>query len=104
MNNNVPTNCCNCGAVMEYSKQHYGGMYKCLYCGTEHHVDLLGRIEEYKVRLMWQGHLIEAWLDSVEMHYVYDDWISVDGTRTTIMNTPRFTLTFSGRVSEERED
>ena len=40
------SNCINCGAVMEYSKQDYGNMYKCPYCGTEHHIDLLGRIED----------------------------------------------------------
>ena len=104
MKTTVPTNCCNCGAVMQYSTQHYGGMYKCPYCGTEHHIDLLGRIEEYKVKLMWQGHLIEAWLECVEMHPVYDDYISVDGTRTRIMHSPILTLTLSGRVPEERED
>ena len=48
MLNDIPTNCCNCGAVMKYSEQCYGGMYKCPYCGTEHHIDVLGRIEEYK--------------------------------------------------------
>lgn len=104
MNNKVPTNCCNCGAVMQYSTQHYGGMYKCPYCGTEHHIDSLGRIEEYKVKLMWQGHLIEAWLESVEMHPIYDDCIYVDGTRKRIMHSPILTLTLSGRVAEERED
>lgn len=104
MDNRVPTNCCNCGAVMEYSTQHYGGMYKCPYCGTEHHIDLLGRIEEYKVMLMWQGHLIEAWLESVEMHPIYDSYRSVDGTITRIMHSPILTLTLSGRVAEERED
>lgn len=104
MNNRVPTNCCNCGAVMQYSTQHYGGMYKCPYCGTEHHIDLLGRIEEYKVKLMWQGRLIEAWLESVEMHPIYDSYRSVDGTITRIMHSPILTLTLSGRVAEERED
>ena len=99
----VPTNCCNCGAVMEYSKQDYGGMYKCSYCGTEHHIDLLGRIEEYKVKLMWQGHLIEAWLQEIEMQPIYEEFYSLDGHRTRIMSSPMLTLTLSGQVVEKRD-
>lgn len=103
MKTNVPTNCCNCGAVMQYSTQHYGSMYKCPYCGTEHHIDLLGRIEEYKVKLMWQGRLIEAWLESVEMQPMYDSYMTVDSMITRIKHSPMLTLTLSGRVVEERE-
>lgn len=73
MQNNLMTNCCNCGAVMEYSKQNYGSMYKCPYCGTEHHIDLLGRIEEYKVKFMFMGHLIEAYLQSFSSEPIYID-------------------------------
>lgn len=105
MQNRVPTNCCNCGAVMEYSKQHYGGMYKCSYCGTEHHIDLLGRIEEYKVKLMWQGHLIEAWLNTMEVepNYYGDTYIDVDGhyKRSMSISSPTITLTFTGHVIDE---
>lgn len=63
------TNCKNCGAVMEYSKQYYGSMYKCPYCKTEHHIDKLGRIEDYKIKFMWQGHLIEAYLEEIDVSY-----------------------------------
>ena len=103
MNNKVPTNCCNCGAVMQYSTQHYGGMYKCPYCGTEHHIDLLGRIEEYKVKLMWQGHLIEAWLETIEFEPQYDEYITIDGMYKRYMagGSPRLTLTLTGYVVDE---
>lgn len=99
MLNNVPTNCCNCGAVMKYSEQCYGGMYKCPYCGTEHHIDVLGRIEEYKVKLMWQGKLIEAWLRTMEMEPQYVDYCTLDGRMSYVKYcSPIITLTFSGHV------
>lgn len=105
MKTNVPTNCCNCGAVMQYSTQHYGGMYKCPYCGTEHHIDLLGRIEEYKVKLMWQGHLIEAWLESIEIEPQYCEYITCSSSCKSYIqySSPILTLTLSGQVVKERE-
>lgn len=80
MNKKIITNCVNCGAVMEYSKQYYGSMYKCPYCGTEHHIDLLGRIEEYKVKFMWMGRIIEAYLTSFTYEpEVLTQYVNCDG-------------------------
>lgn len=89
------TNCKNCGAVMEYSKQYYGSMYKCPYCGTEHHIDLLGRVEEYKIKFTWQGKLIEAYLSSFSADYPTDSFRSIDGTiKTNFVGNPIFTFEF----------
>ena len=63
------TNCKNCGAVMQYTKKDYGKVYKCEYCGTEHHIDELGRIEEYKIKFLWQGKLVSAYLSEIRCDY-----------------------------------
>lgn len=101
--NKLKTNCCNCGAVMEYSKQYYGSMYKCPYCGTEHHIDLLGRIEEYKVKFMWMGKLIEAYLSSYRCEFdcVESCYIDFEGTHTVYRLPPQLTFEFIGRFVED---
>lgn len=96
------TNCKNCGAVMEYSKQYYGSMYKCPYCKTEHHIDKLGRIEDYKIKFTWQGKLIEAYLSEVNCEYPMDSYRSIDGTlKTNFVSSPIFTFEF---ISMDVED
>ena len=100
------TNCCNCGAVMEYSKQYYGSMYKCPYCGTEHHIDLLGRIEEYKVKFMFMGHLIEAYLSSFgcEPEVIDTTYIGMDNKCYYVKSDPTMTFEFVGRCIDEKEN
>lgn len=105
LSNNLSTNCRNCGAVMEYNKQYYGSMYKCPYCRTEHHIDKLGRIEEYKVKFMWQGRLIEAYLNaySVEPTYIEATRLCDTGRMTYITGSPTLTFEFTGYVVEENK-
>ena len=98
----LKTNCINCGAVMEYSKQNYGSLYKCPYCNTEHHIDLLGRIEEYKVRFMWYGKIIEAYLSNYGCEYNCDTYCYIEDTgyKTYINPEPTLEFTFIGHVVE----
>lgn len=102
MLNNLATNCCNCGAVMKYSEQYYGGMYKCPYCGTEHHIDLLGRIEEYKIKFMFMGHLIEAYLNSFSMEPIYDTYRTTTGELYTNKIIDNLKFEFIGSVKEQK--
>ena len=101
------TNCTNCGAVMEYSKQYYGGMYKCPYCNTEYHIDLLGRVEEYKVKFKWMGRIVDAYLSSVRCDYssVNTSWKIETDQRVTYDSTPTLTFEFiSTSINETDEE
>lgn len=62
------TNCKNCGAALHYDKSDYGKIAKCSYCDTEYHIDLLGRIEEYKVKLEFMGEIKEYYIGDWEIH------------------------------------
>lgn len=91
---------------MEYSKQYYGSLYKCPYCGTEHHIDLLGRIEEYKVKFMWQGHLFEAYLTSFRVDYcspIETTYIGYDGRSCYIPSNQSLTFEFTGHIVDKEE-
>lgn len=46
------TNCKNCGGVLHNQSSK---ICICEYCGTEYHLDDLGHIEEYKVKLDVMG-------------------------------------------------
>lgn len=59
------TNCMNCGAPLHYSETSYGRTAKCLYCDTEYHIDELGRVEEYKVKIQIQDKIVHFYIDSV---------------------------------------
>lgn len=61
------TNCLNCGAPLHYNETNYGSTAKCSYCGTEYHIDKLGRVEEYKVKLKMHNKIISFYL--VDMAY-----------------------------------
>lgn len=58
------TNCINCGAPLTYGSNKYESIAKCPYCKTEYHIDRLGNVEEYKVRIMLMG--------SVRYFYITD--------------------------------
>ena len=100
------TNCTNCGAVMEYSKQYYGGMYKCPYCNTEYHIDLLGRVEEYKVKFKWMGKLVDAYLSSVKCDYNTMDttYLSDNQQITLVKSEPILTFEFISTSIDDAED
>ena len=61
------TNCKNCGASLHYDKTNYGKAVQCKYCRQEYHIDQLGRIEEYKVKLEFMGKVIDFYIQSFEI-------------------------------------
>jgi len=85
------TNCKNCGAPLHYDKTNYGKTAKCKYCDTEYHIDLLGRIEEYKVKLEFMGEVREYYIGQWELNpIVTDAFRGIDGkliTSKTIYKT-----------------
>lgn len=68
------TNCKNCGASLHYDETKYGQKVKCKYCQTEYHIDLLGRVEEYKVKLEFMGKIIEFYITSWEVEPEYMEY------------------------------
>ena len=59
------TNCLNCGSPLHYDETNYGSIAKCQYCGTEYHIDKLGRVEEYKVKIKMQGKIISFYVNTM---------------------------------------
>lgn len=80
------TNCKNCGAALHYNKSNYGKVAKCNYCDTEYHIDLLGRVEEYKIKIEFMGQIREYYIGEWEMKPIFvNEYIDMDG-RLTINN------------------
>ncbi len=65
------TNCKNCGAPLIYGINNYENIAKCKYCNTEYHIDRLGKIEEYKVKLEILGDIHEFYLSEIEVEPIY---------------------------------
>lgn len=61
------TNCLNCGAPLHYDETSYGSTAKCKYCDTEYHIDKLGRVEEYKVKLKMYNKIISFYIGSMKI-------------------------------------
>lgn len=77
---NYRTNCKNCGAILHYNKDKYGTSTQCDYCGTEYHIDLLGRIEEYKIKIEFMGKVREYYIGDWENHPIYfNAYRDIDG-------------------------
>lgn len=76
MNN---TNCLNCGAPLEYKETDYGRTSKCRYCDTEYHIDELGRVKEYKVKLKVMGEVVEFYISNMAMHPLTDSYRDGNG-------------------------
>lgn len=76
-----PTNCLNCGAALIYGQNDYESMVKCPYCNTEYHIDRLGRVEEYKVKLQIYGAIHEFYIGEVRLTNMYEPeiWRNLDG-------------------------
>ncbi len=91
---NNPTNCHNCGASLKYNEKNYGSTAKCEYCNTEYHIDKLGRIEEYKVKLMMYGKIVTFYVYSMQAEYPCIETTSLqDNARTYIYPAgPELTL------------
>lgn len=83
------TNCLNCGAPLQYDETSYGSIAKCKYCNTEYHIDKLGRVEEYKVKLKMQNKIISFYLGSMtyEPNYIEESYMTTSGyMQHTIMD------------------
>ena len=66
---NERTNCLNCGSPLHYDETSYGSTAKCEYCGTEYHIDKLGRVEEYKVKIKIQGKIVDFYIGEMRVEY-----------------------------------
>lgn len=75
------TNCTNCGAPLQFTEKDYGKLAKCSYCDTEYHLDMLGRIEEYKVKLKVMGEVRQFYINEVACEPVcMPEFRNLDGT------------------------
>jgi len=94
---NRRTNCINCGAVLHGTQ--------CAYCGTEYHLDDLGRIKEYFVKLEIFGRKMEFYVNSIGIPYDnYEEFRDSSGTVARIQTslpTMELCLTSTGRIIEE---
>lgn len=89
------TNCLNCGAPLHYDETNYGSCAKCKYCDTEYHIDKLGRVEEYKVKLKMYNKIISFYLGSMTYEPVMTDITMLcDGRlkRTVGLGCPNITI------------
>lgn len=68
------TNCANCGAPLIYSNDRYGSIAKCQYCKTQYHIDRLGEIEEYKVKIMFMGKIREFYISDISFYEIFSDF------------------------------
>lgn len=83
------TNCKNCGAPLHYDKTNYGKVSECRYCGTEYHIDLLGRIEEYKIKIEFMGEVRDYYIGSWSVESLpLLEFIGLDGKR--FIDTPKY--------------
>ena len=91
------TNCINCGAALHGTK--------CDYCGTEYHLDDLGRIKEYYVKLELFGQIREFYIGCIEVkHDNYETYRTLDGRVATFRTAPptiELNLVSTGKVFEE---
>ena len=101
------TNCMNCGSPLHYDETNYGSTAKCAYCDTEYHIDKLGRVEEYKVKLKMFGKIISFYLGSMTYEPVLlDTYRTLDGDMHSISSWshPNITLELHSYAIEEVDD
>lgn len=67
------TNCKNCGASLHYDKTNYGKTAQCEYCRQEYHIDLLGRVEEYKIKIEIMGQIKEFYIGEFTIEPIMQD-------------------------------
>lgn len=84
-------NCLNCGAPLQYDETNYGSIAKCKYCKTEYHIDKLGRVEEYKVKLKLQNKIISFYIGEIRYEPIIldtsrlvDGRVHIERTKTVI--------------------
>ena len=105
--NKEKTNCMNCGATLHYDETNYGSVAKCKYCDTEYHIDKLGRVEEYKVKLKMHNKIISFYIGMVQYEPTVIDtsYITMDGqySRRIVNSTPNITLELHSYDMEDIE-
>lgn len=91
------TNCINCGAPLQGTK--------CGYCNTEYHLDDLGRLKEYYIKLEIFGQITEFYIGTMEVrHDNYETFRNLDGRVSTIKTGPptiELNLISTGRVFKD---
>lgn len=105
---NKLTNCSNCGAPLKYDEESYGSIAKCKYCNTEYHIDKLGMIEEYKVKLKIHDKIVSFYIGTmtVEPQYIETTERWIDGSmhsNSYALNLPQLTLELHSYEFEEIE-
>ena len=65
-------NCLNCGAPLHYDETNYGSTAKCQYCRSEYHIDKLGRVEEFKVKIKMGEKIISFYINTMQYEPVFD--------------------------------
>ena len=93
------TNCKNCGASLHYDETDYGKKVRCQYCRQEYHIDTLGRIEEYKVKLEFMEHIIDFYINSIEVQPDYIECTTLGGSSYAKVRTGMdINLELTGRL------
>ena len=102
---NKVTNCHNCGAPLKYDEKSYGSVAKCKYCNTEYHIDNLGRVEEYKVKIMMYGKIVTFYVYTMQADYpCIETTTLIDDCRTYIYpSMPDITLELRSINIEDAE-
>lgn len=72
-----PSNCKNCGAVLDYTKAK-NNILQCAYCNTQYHIEndsVHGKmISEYVVELEIMGQKRKYYIGEVEAHPILNDF------------------------------
>ena len=84
------TNCKNCGSPLHYDKTNYGKTAICKYCSTEYHIDLLGRVEEYKIKLEIMGKIKEFYIGEMKFEPINMGQIGRDINGRLFMSKPLY--------------
>lgn len=81
MNGLKNTNCKNCGAPLKFDiKNHFA---TCKYCGTEYHLDDLGRVKEYQVELEIFGEKRKFYISKIMVEPSYVAFRDMNGDLTS---------------------
>ena len=106
MMNEERTNCLNCGAPLHYNETQYGSTAKCKFCDTEFHIDKLGRVEEYKVKIKMYNKIISFYIGTMKVEpVILDTTMLCDGTRRFIDSAiPNITLELHSYNIEDLEN
>jgi hypothetical protein len=97
----------NCGAPLHYDETSYGSTAKCPYCDTEYHIDKLGRVEEYKVKLKMFGKIMSFYIGTITCEPIpIDSYRTIDGEMHCVprWHCPDITLELHSYAMEDIEE